>query len=68
VRMIEEGQLLVLEQSDFIELISKPMVREVEANIVQSLVEKGYQILDVRCKKNMPFCIFQAHVYFRYIC
>jgi rhodanese-related sulfurtransferase len=51
VRMIEKGQLLVLEQSDFIELISKPMVREVEADIAQSLIEKGYQILDVRCEE-----------------
>ena len=51
VRMIENGQLLVLDKSDFVELVSKPIIREVEADIAKSLIDNGYQILDVRCEE-----------------
>ncbi|RKZ83146.1 MAG: cyclic nucleotide-binding protein [Candidatus Parabeggiatoa sp. nov. 1] len=51
VKMIEKGQLLVLNQSDFLELVSKPMIREVEAGVAKAMMAYGYQMLDVRCEE-----------------
>ena len=48
VRMIEDGTLLVLSRSDFRELISEPMVQEVEIPLAKVLAGQGSQWLDVR--------------------
>jgi rhodanese-related sulfurtransferase/signal-transduction protein with cAMP-binding, CBS, and nucleotidyltransferase domain len=48
VRMIEDGTLLVLSKDDFKELITQPMVNEVEIPVAKMLVERGYRWLDVR--------------------
>jgi len=48
VRMIEDGTLLVLSKDDFKELISEPMVHEVEIPLARLLAEEGRQWLDVR--------------------
>ena len=48
VRMIEDGIVLVLAKDDFKELISKPMVNEVEIPIAKALAERGYKFVDVR--------------------
>lgn len=51
IKMIEDGQLLVLNQSDFLELVSNPMIREVEAGVAKAMIENGYKVLDVRCEE-----------------
>jgi CRP-like cAMP-binding protein len=51
INIIEDSQLLVLNQSDFLELISKPMIREIEASIAKTMMENGSQMLDVRCEE-----------------
>lgn len=48
VRMIEDGTLLVLSKGDFKELITEPMVNEVEIPVAKMLAERGYRWLDVR--------------------
>lgn len=48
VRMIEDGTLLVLSKDDFRELISQPMVNEVEIPVAKALAERGHQFVDVR--------------------
>jgi rhodanese-related sulfurtransferase len=48
VRMIEDGTLLVLSKDDFRELISQPMVNEVEIPVAQTLADRGYRFVDVR--------------------
>lgn len=48
VRMIEDGSLLVLSKDDFKELISEPMVQEVEIPVAKALSEQGRRWVDVR--------------------
>ncbi len=48
VRMMEDGNLLVLDRVDFDELVSKPLFREVDPEKAQRLIAEGYGILDVR--------------------
>jgi rhodanese-related sulfurtransferase len=48
VRMVTDGTLLVLGKEDFKELISQPMVNEVEIPVAKALAERGYRFLDVR--------------------
>jgi rhodanese-related sulfurtransferase/signal-transduction protein with cAMP-binding, CBS, and nucleotidyltransferase domain len=48
VRMVEDGTLLVLTKDDFRELISEPMVQEVDIPLAKAMAERGYRWLDVR--------------------
>jgi rhodanese-related sulfurtransferase len=48
VRMIEDGTVLVLSKDDFKELISKPMVNEVEIPVAKALAERDHRFIDVR--------------------
>lgn len=48
VRMVEDGNLLALAKEDFRELISQPMVHEVEVSVARALAESGHRFLDVR--------------------
>jgi rhodanese-related sulfurtransferase len=48
VRMLEEGELLVLERSDFLKFFSQTMVREVDIYIAKAMIDSGYQLIDVR--------------------
>ncbi len=48
IRMIEDGSVLTLSKDDFRELISAPMVHEVEIPVAKALAEKGHRFLDVR--------------------
>jgi rhodanese-related sulfurtransferase len=48
VRMLEEGELLVLEKPDFLKFFSQTMVREVDINIAKAMIDSGYQLIDVR--------------------
>ncbi len=48
VRMTENGQLLRLEKDDYIQLLSDKTIREVDAQLAKSMLDKGYGLLDVR--------------------
>jgi rhodanese-related sulfurtransferase len=48
VRMIEDGTLLALDKPDFDEIIAKQLIKRVHANVARSMLENGYQLLDVR--------------------
>lgn len=48
VKMIEDGELLVLGEADFNTLMSRPLIEEVEPAEVPALLEAGWKALDVR--------------------
>ena len=48
VKMIDDGELLVLSAEAFRELMSTPLIEEVAANEVQHLLDEGWQAVDVR--------------------
>ncbi len=48
VRMKEDSNLLALDKSDFLEVYSNSMVKEVEVNIAKAMMDNGYELLDVR--------------------
>jgi rhodanese-related sulfurtransferase len=48
VRMTEDGTLLVLDKADFEWLISKQLIKSVNAKIAKTMLESGYKLLDVR--------------------
>jgi len=48
VVMLEDGELQVLHEKDFEELIGSEMVKNINAKIAKSMVESGYELIDVR--------------------
>ena len=48
VRMTSDGSLLVLDKQAFDELISTPLIKTVHPQIAKTMLEIGYQLLDVR--------------------
>ena len=48
VRMLENGELLVLEKADFLKIFSQTMVREVDISVAKAMIDGGYQLIDVR--------------------
>jgi rhodanese-related sulfurtransferase len=48
VKMIEDGELLVLNKQDFDEIIHRRMIKTVNFNIARTMLENGYSLLDVR--------------------
>lgn len=46
--MLEDSDILVLEQKDYQELINRPPVRTIQAKVAQTMLDNGYQLLDVR--------------------
>jgi rhodanese-related sulfurtransferase len=48
VKMIEDGELLVLNKQDFDEIIHRKMIKTVNSKIAQTMLENGYRLLDVR--------------------
>lgn len=48
VRMTEDGTMLTLGKDDFDWLISKQMIKAVNAKVAQTMLETGYQLIDVR--------------------
>ncbi|MCW8854723.1 MAG: cyclic nucleotide-binding domain-containing protein [Gammaproteobacteria bacterium] len=46
--MLEDSELLVLGKDDYSELIKRPLVRTIQAKIAQTMLDNGYQLLDVR--------------------
>ncbi|MCP4352392.1 MAG: cyclic nucleotide-binding domain-containing protein [Desulfobacterales bacterium] len=48
VRMNTDGKLMVLDKKDFIELLSNPLLAEVDSDEAKRRMEKGFKMLDVR--------------------
>lgn len=48
VRMLEDGFLLALSKKDFDEIISKKIIKKVNSNIANVMLENDYKLLDVR--------------------
>ena len=48
VQMTKDGALLVLDKADFDQLVKKQMVKWVDSGTAKSLLEGGYELLDVR--------------------
>jgi rhodanese-related sulfurtransferase/signal-transduction protein with cAMP-binding, CBS, and nucleotidyltransferase domain len=48
VTMIEDGALLVLTEEDFRALVTRPMVKSINDKVALSMIESGYELLDVR--------------------
>lgn len=48
VRMLEDGELLALERSDFLALMSRPLIDETPPDVAQSMLESGWRAVDVR--------------------
>jgi rhodanese-related sulfurtransferase len=48
IRMVDDGELLVLGVEAFRELISRPLIEEVDPEGAQRLLDEGWQTVDVR--------------------
>ena len=48
VRMTEDGELLVLDKEAFEELIRSPLIKTVHPSVAKTMIETGYQVIDVR--------------------
>lgn len=46
--MLEDTEVLILGKSDYQELINRPEVRTVQAQVAKTMIDNGYQLLDVR--------------------
>ncbi|MCW9014424.1 MAG: cyclic nucleotide-binding domain-containing protein [Gammaproteobacteria bacterium] len=46
--MLEDSEVLILGKRDYEELINRPLVKTVQARIAQTMIDNGYQLLDVR--------------------
>ena len=48
VRMTSDGSLLVLDKAAFEELISTPLIKTVHPSVAKTMLETGYDLIDVR--------------------
>jgi rhodanese-related sulfurtransferase len=48
VRATSDCKLLVLHRDDFDDMIRNPLIKTVHPNVAKTMVETGYQLLDVR--------------------
>jgi len=48
VKMIEDGELLVLDEDAFQELISSPLIKTVNPAVARTMAETGHKLIDVR--------------------
>ena len=48
ITILEDSEVLVLGKSDYDELMNRPLVRTVQAQVAQTMIDNGYQLLDVR--------------------
>ena len=45
--MLEDSELLILGKKDYQELINRPIVRTVQAQVARTMIDNGYRLLDV---------------------
>ena len=55
VRMLTDGFLLTLGKADFDRLISKPMIKSVNAAVAKTMLETGYKLIDVRTDEEYEY-------------
>lgn len=55
VTMLEDGTLLTLGKEDFDWLISKQMIKAVSAKVARTMMETGYQFIDVRYREEYEY-------------
>jgi rhodanese-related sulfurtransferase/signal-transduction protein with cAMP-binding, CBS, and nucleotidyltransferase domain len=55
VRMLEDGTLLTLGKEDFDWLISKQMIKAVNAKVAHTMMETGYKFIDVRYREEYEY-------------
>jgi rhodanese-related sulfurtransferase/signal-transduction protein with cAMP-binding, CBS, and nucleotidyltransferase domain len=55
VRMIEDGTLLSLGKTDFDWLISKQMIKAVNATVAKTMLDTGYKLIDVRTEEEYEY-------------
>ncbi|MFA5171550.1 MAG: cyclic nucleotide-binding domain-containing protein [Sulfuriferula sp.] len=55
VRMLEDGTLLTLGKADFDWLISKQMIKAVNAKVAKTMLETGYKLIDVRSEEEYEY-------------
>ena len=55
VTMLEDGMLLTLGKEDFDWLISKQMIKSVNAKVARTMMETGYQFIDVRYREEYEY-------------
>ncbi|TNF37478.1 MAG: cyclic nucleotide-binding domain-containing protein [Gammaproteobacteria bacterium] len=46
--MLENSEILLLDKDDYQELINRPLVRTVQPQVAKTMLDNGYQLLDVR--------------------
>ena len=46
--MLEDCEMLILGQADYQQLIDRPVVKTVQAQVAKTMLDNGYQLLDVR--------------------
>ncbi len=46
--MLEDSEVLILGKQDYQELVSRPVVRTVQASVARTMLDNGYELLDVR--------------------
>lgn len=55
VRMLEDGSVLTLGKDDFNWLISKQMIKAVNSKVALTMLETGYQVIDVRSPEEFEY-------------
>jgi CRP-like cAMP-binding protein len=55
VRMLEDGTLLTLGKDDFDWLISKQMIKSINAKVANTMKETGYRFIDVRYPEEFEY-------------
>lgn len=48
VTMLEDSEILILGKDDYQQLLSRPKVQTVQAQVAKTMLDNGYQLLDVR--------------------
>ncbi len=48
VKMLTDGEVLVLDKEAFEELVSNPLIKTVHPSVAKTMLETGYDIIDVR--------------------
>ena len=47
--MLEDSEVLILGKGDYQELIKRPLVKTIQAQVAKTLLDNGYKLLDVSC-------------------
>lgn len=58
VKVIEDGELLVLGREDFEAIMSQPMIEELPAEVAMKMIEGGWKVVDVRYEEEFE----DAHI------